>query len=146
MKNNDFYDDIAPYRKKAKHKPKKKVDHKHNFMPCVYNITHKYGELVDGNRYVPSIKPTIGTYCDICGKIGDVLFLNLPISKMKWKFDVNRWIEEISCEKELKNKKVCRYRERVFTKEALKELNPETRTLPTFEINNYLKQKFVVLD
>lgn len=55
-----------PYVAKVKKKKPKKSDHKHNYQPCIFKQINPYNYRED---FVG------GTYCTICGKIGNkVLF------------------------------------------------------------------------
>lgn len=93
---------IVPYRKKSKARPPKKANHKHVWADCVFEFED---ELLG--------KISIGTYCPICGKIGN------PMSR--------RWRQKTCYE---------------WTDAARKEFDPETRTLPLCHAKNYFS-KFV---
>lgn len=112
--------EIMPYKKKATKKPPKKSDHKHIFEPCVLEYN---GERLDrGRGFVPERKTKMDSYCVVCGKRG------VP--------DYKRWWNEVrgGC--------WVRFEE---SEEQLRELNPETRTLPTFWVDDYYKAKYVDL-
>lgn len=57
------------YRKKKKKKAPKKSDHKHHYVPCMYD-TGCY--ITRNGLSFPHIHH--GTYCDICGRIGNLYF------------------------------------------------------------------------
>jgi len=65
----------------------------------------------------------VGSYCTICGKLGDV--------------DVDRWWrwEQV----------MPGAGRSVLTEEAERELNPNTRTLPTFWVEDRFSQKYINL-
>lgn len=59
------------YRKKKKKKVHKKSDHKHHYVPCMYDV----GLYIWGYG-ITSPYMYRGTYCDICGRIGDIRYNN----------------------------------------------------------------------
>ncbi len=87
------------------------------FKPCVFEYS---GIKLDGaHGFIPG--PTeywIGSYCDICGKVGP---------------GGNRWFQWVP------------YNGGSFgkfepTEEAKRQLDPETRTLPTFHLDNVFQK------
>ena len=104
-------EEIMPYRKKAKKNTPKKYDHKHQFEPCVVEFMGK--RLDKGHGFIPHKKTHIRDYCIICGKLQ-------PEDWSRW------WIK----------KKDGRYYFSAPTEEHIKELNPETRSLPTFWLDD----------
>ena len=59
--------EVPKYRKKSKHKPPKKLDHKHNKIKCIVLKNFTYGNK-------PHSWYMLGWYCDICGKVeGEVI-------------------------------------------------------------------------
>lgn len=106
----DYQEDVAKYRKKSQKKTPRKSKHKHDYQPCVLQYERAEFDKVHG--FTPTgIEERVGSYCPICGKIGEVDFI-------RWWFTA--WNQEHStCWSEP-------------TEEAKRELNPETRTLPTF--------------
>jgi len=105
------YEEIQRHRKKSQTKPPKKSNHKHIYEPCVieypddwYNKPH--GQ--NGKRRV-----NFYGYCPICGKVG-------PTDQTRWWKDIH-----------IKVGKTLALQE-APTEEGERELNPETRTLPTF--------------
>ena len=117
----DFVEDQMPHKKKAKKKHIKKADHKHDFQPCVFSYpTEKY----DKHRGMyPATEESIGSYCTICGKIGEQYF---------------PWVFEFVPMRP--GAHIGRYER---TEDAKRELNPETRTFPTFHLNDYFRDKFI---
>lgn len=110
-----------PYKKKAKKNNPKKFDHKHVPEPCV--IEYVSPRLDRGYGFVPTPAATIRNYCPICGKICSP------------KYD--RWWQDLPYGKYIRQSK---------TEEHLRELNPETRTLPTFHLDGQIWDfKFVDL-
>ena len=123
----DYYDEVGRYRKKSKRKPPKKFDHKHVFEPCVLEYNNPYGELSRERGFITTREARIDGYCPMCGKIGSI--------------DMTPWE---------KNRDVHRGHLIVFNREpsdaALRELDPLTRTLPTFDVgDDWCLPKFVKL-
>ncbi len=112
-------EDIPKYRKKSQKKPPKKANHKHEWANCVYN-TMTYGYSREKGFY-KTTELSVGTYCPICGKIGNV-------ADQKYRENI--------CA-------IPKFYQLEWTKEAQKEFDPATRTLPFFEINQF-KDKFVM--
>jgi hypothetical protein len=118
----NFYDnDEMPYRKKSKGKHIKKSNHKHRFEPCVFEYESKRFDRHKG--YVPSTEVSLGSYCPICGKV------SLSLSG-----EPGRWVSSTRHSAFWRNE---------YTEEAKRELNKETRTLPTFHLDDYFSQKYV---
>ena len=124
MSDFEQFDDIPRYRKKSTAKTPKKSKHKHLVDPCVleypldwYNKPH---DRVRGNHI------NIGGYCPICGKLGDLK------DKSLWYGKDTVFIGNYQ------------FTESVLTEEGEKEMNPETRTLPTFYVDDPFA-KFVEL-
>ena len=113
--------DIPKYKKASQAKPPKKAKHKHLAEPCViiYPRDWHTKEHLRSNEK----STTIDCYCPICGKI-----MGLQNRERWYKHEV---LKGFSCWS-------------VETEECLRELNPETRTLPTFEIDSPF-DKFVSL-
>lgn len=113
----NFVDDVPKYRKKSQKKPPKKADHKHLCEPCIvvrpvdwYKKEHeRSGEML----------PDFYGYCPICGKI------------MAFRPDRDRWYTKVE-----RNNGSFSYLETVPTEEGARELDPATRTLPTFEADD----------
>ena len=115
-----YSDEVMPYKKKSNRKPPKKSKHKHDYQPCVFEYN---GIRLDkAHGFVPDSKTGFGSYCTICGKIGSY-------GDERW----TRWVPV--------NGGPAGHSE--YTEEAKAELNPETRTLPTFRIEDIWSQKFV---
>lgn len=120
----DIENDIMPYKKKAKHVTPKKSKHEHKYVPCVleYNslqLTKEHGF----EKTKPDAR--VGYYCPICGKIGYP-----PASEEKRWYTSSYYLHGIVSN---------------LTEECKKELNPETRTLPTFWVEDGFFQKYVDL-
>lgn len=116
------YEDITRHRKKAKHKTIKKSKHKHIFKPCVLEQPIDWYKKEHERSGV--IRSRIGYYCPICGKLGEFQ-------------DKERWYQR----KLVEHLPFNAYSQEP-TKECERELNPLTRTLPTFFVEDYF-QKFV---
>ena len=121
----NFVEDEQPrYKKKSQKKPPAKSNHKHNYQPCVFEYNSI--EFSKGKGFVQKPDAQIGNYCTVCGKID-------------YRFDSERWVKWV----QMLAYPTCGKSE--YTEEAKKELNPETRTLPTFWVDDIWKQKFVKL-
>ena len=118
---NNVPNDIPKYRKKSQAKPPKKSKHKHIYEPCLLEIPlewYSHPHERSGKTFL-----RFRSYCPTCGKIGDV--------------DHERWWTHVE-----KHNGMFAYLETVHTKEAERELNPLTRTLPVFKTEDYFA-KFV---
>ena len=83
-------DEPAKYRKKKKKKSRKKSDHKHQYEPCLFDY---HTSLLQNGIEKPCMYG--GTYCVICGRIGDITIGckritndNLPI------FEIDSWFDK----------------------------------------------------
>lgn len=113
------FEELTPYKKKKKKKVPKKANHKHDFKNCVYVQDLPSYNQVQGFAATKTIIG-LGSYCSICGKI------NLETPKeylIGQKPHIFLFLSEL-------------------TEEAKKELDPTTRTIPTFTIDQS-KQKSV---
>ena len=84
---------------------------------------HEWDECVYGLSFAGNFELSIGTYCPICGKIG------IPTYYTKW-------------QNHFKSESGGVYSE--WTEEAEREFDPNTRTLPYFDIDLFVT-KFVEL-
>lgn len=110
-------------QKISRAKPPKKSKHKHVYEPCILEYNGLRFSKEHGMTYdKPEAK--ISAYCPVCGKIGDVE-------------DRDRWIANV--------KSGGWYWSSEPTEEYVRELNPETRTLPTFWVDDPYFPKFVTL-
>ena len=123
-------DEVPKYKKKSQKVTPKKADHKHEAAFCVYEYTTDRYTIEHGHEKLPAC--AIGTYCTICGKILTVTLkeLNNPYVE-KTSENTWNWLVPIGCK---------------WSELGLREINPETRTLPTFVLNDYWKQKFINLE
>ena len=121
-----YNDEVIKYKKKAKKKVPKKAKHKHEFADCVFEYNMKSYDREKGFVVKP-IGQDFGGYCVICGRIHRGIGLG----------GLTNWYT-----KTLYGASVC-YK---LSDEAKKELDPKTRTLPTFWVDDYFNQKFVDLD
>jgi hypothetical protein len=119
------YEDVIRHRKKAQHKTPKKSKHKHIFEPCVLEQPIDWHKKEHERSGV--IRSRIGYYCPICGKVGEFQ-------------DKERWYEL----KPVDNLPFKAYTNEP-TEECVRELDPLTRTLPTFFVDDYF-QKFVSIN
>ena len=124
MSTFEQYDDIPKYRKKSTAKPPKKSKHKHLCEYCILEYPEDWWNKDTGKKR--KMWPHIGVYCPICGKIGSVT-------------DKERWHKL-----EKRTNEFHTYYESVHTEEYERELNPRTRTLPTFSVDDPFA-KFVKL-
>lgn len=118
-------EEIPRYRKKSRRKSAGKSDHKHVYVNCVFGYYNVHLERAHGFVDDKELSWSIGTYCPVCGKIG--------------RFTDPAWLAVHSC---------ClgkdRWRE-MWTKEALREFDPASRTLPFFFLEDRHFQKQVKL-
>lgn len=114
--------EIPKYRKKSTKKPPKKANHKHKWASCVYQTDSVSYSKEKGFYKTPEL--TVGTYCSVCGKIG---LIHNPdfIVQMTEIINGNRYYSSD------------------WSNEAKKELDPATRTLPLFIVDQF-KDKFVM--
>lgn len=113
------FDEVVRYKKKSTKRPPKKANHKHIFEPCVFETKGIKFDIAHGIVDGPS-EYRMGSYCKICGRVG-------PEDRKWWDMIDNRF---------------CRSK---YTKEAELQLNPETRTLPAFRLDDHF-QKFVSIE
>lgn len=125
MNKFDYLDEVAPYKKKSQSKPPKKSKHKHLCEPCIisYPMDWWTKEHLRSNKR----NDTIGVYCPICGKIGDIK------DRSRWYTNDTVFIGNM------------RFTESVLTEDGKREMNPETRTLPYFEVDDPF-DKFVSIE
>ena len=119
-------DDVPKYRKKSKKATPKKANHIHQSEYCVFEHTATNAYSIQGRT--SSVESTIGKYCAICGKV-----LGICTDDDDWTSDSNLYARGVRCG-------------RSWNESAVKELDPVTRTLPTFYLKDYWKQKFVDLE
>lgn len=122
----DFTDDIPKFRKKSQKTPPKKAKHSHLREPCIiempsdwYKKPHERSGEMTSHFYA---------YCPICGKV-----TGYNPDKERW------WTRVERCNGSF------HYLETVPSAEGEKELNPATRTLPTFRVDDIFP-KFVNLE
>lgn len=121
---NDLYDDIPKHKKKARNKTPRKSNHTHIYEPCVLEYPIEWWKKA--HERSDKQKTEIGAFCPICGKIG-------VAKQERWyKFDITPFPNAV----------MGRVRHIVPTDECARELDPATRTLPTFTISDPF-QKFV---
>ena len=109
----------------SKNESASKANHKHEFCDCVFEYDNFKFSKIHGK--VPHREFAIGSYCIICGKVGGRLG-----SPSRWSYPA-----------QVPGKT---YWETVFTDEYKREMNPKTRTLPTFFLEDRFDQKFVELE
>ena len=113
--------EILPYKKKAKKNTPPKAKHKHVFLPCV--LEYEDVEFDKERGMVPVLRERIDGYCPMCGKIGDTDFRTWYTRRTSF-----GWLTH------------------EMTPEGKRELNRETRTLPTFRAKDGFFSKFVELE
>ena len=121
----DYVEEIPRHKKKSQVKPPKKAKHKHDYEPCVLEfngcrISREHGITYDKSEAI------ISAYCPVCGKVGA-----LP--------DMERWYAT----RYISHPVFHRIIESYETDECKRELNPETRTLPTFWVEDRWFTKYV---
>lgn len=117
-----YEEESVRHKKRSKAKPPKKADHKHLFEPCVLEYKSRRFDKAHG-MVCDEPDARIDSYCPVCGKIGGLL-------------DESRW---------WKWERFHSYWKHERTEEAVRELSPETRTLPTFFIEDGWFAKYVEL-
>jgi hypothetical protein len=124
MANFEQFDDVPRYRKKSTAKPPKKSKHKHLNEPCII----AYPERWWTKEHLRNAKmhTVVGAYCPVCGKIGELK------DKSPWYTKDTVFVG------------TYQLTETVLTEDGKKEMNPLTRTLPYFEIDDPFA-KFVQL-
>lgn len=109
------------YKKKSQNKPPTKSNHKHEYHDCIFEWDNPRGKFDKEKGFITEREIFGGSYCVVCGKMSyDMSF--------KWRnviHDFRGWYHSVLSEK------------------AKQELNPETRTLPTFVIDDRWNQKYV---
>lgn len=117
----DHFDDVVRYKKRSKSKPPKKADHKHRYEPCVLEYNFPYGGDLRVRGFEPVRRCRIDGYCPVCGKVG-------AVSMERW-YDSPGW----------------GYKQ-TLSDDAKRELDPSTRTLPTFDVgDDWVFPEFVQL-
>ena len=112
-------------QKISRAKPPKKAKHKHTYEPCVFEFNGPRFTREHGIAY-DQPDSCIGAYCPVCGKVGE-----LPERK-RWY--ASRYISHPTFGSCI---------EPYETEECKRELNPETRTLPTFQVDSLWATKYV---
>lgn len=124
--NQDVYDGPIKHRKRSKKRPPAKAGHKHDFQPCMFQTYRKHFDRVHG--YVQTGEPSFsfGSYCPICGKTS--------------RSDIDQWLLWVPLHPGSQGGRF------EYTDRAKAELDPATRTLPTFIINDRFPPKYVSLE
>lgn len=125
MNEFNYDDDIMPYKKKSQSKAPKKAKHKHLCSPCILSYPSDWWTKEHLRK--DKMTDTIGAYCPICGKIGDIK-------------DRSVWYERSTVF--IGN---MQFSESVLTEEGKKQMDINTRTLPTFVVDSPF-EKFVQLE
>lgn len=120
--------EIMPYKKKSQSKPPKKSKHKHHYEPCVLEFNGLRFSKEHGMVY-DKLEACIGAYCPVCGKLG-------PVE------NYDRWFFR----QEVPHPVFQSLFEQCMTDECKRELNPETRTLPTFWVEDQYFTKYVEVE
>lgn len=122
---NKEVSETSPHKKKSTGTGTKKSKHKHIYEPCVLSYPDDWWNKVHlrhGQRI-----PIFGAYCPVCGKLGTVK-------------DHSRWYK-----KEAVITGNIPWARTTLTDEGEREMNPKTRTLAYFEIDDPFA-KFVELE
>lgn len=104
--------DVPRYRKKSKKKGEPKADHKHLYAACVFAY---YGIHLERNKgFVQDdyLSYSIGTCCSVCHRVGTKF-------NREWMRKINYWPTKENWHEQ-------------WTDAALREINPDTRTLPIY--------------
>lgn len=121
---NKELSEVSSYKKKSTGTGTKKSKHKHIYEPCILSYPDDWWNKVHLRHSQRT--PFFGAYCPVCGKIGSVK-------------DHSRWYK-----KEAVFTGNVQWARTVLTEEGEREMNPRTRTLPYFEIDDPFA-KFVEL-
>ncbi len=113
------------YKKKSQAKPPKKSKHKHYYEPCVLEYPSDW--FLKEHERSGDKKSVIDGYCPVCGKIGSL------DNRERWYTTGKTQVSYFFVSS------------KVPTEEGAKELNPSTRTIPTFCVSDMF-QKFVELE
>ena len=118
-------EEVPKYKKRSSRKTPKKANHKHKYVNCVFGYDGLLYDKECGFKTIP-VK-SIGTYCEICGKVGSV-------GDKKWLKQTTIWYGDKD------------YRSRWNDKANL-EFDESTRTLPYFWLDErWGSNKFVEMD
>lgn len=120
-----YEDEVGRYKKRSKREHIPKSNHKHEYHDCVFEYQMQYFDVEHG--FNEKLSCEIGSYCIICGKIGGRLG-----APSRWSYPARVHGKT--------------YWETVFTDEYKREMNPKTRTVPTFFLESRYDQKFVELE
>ena len=122
----NIVDDIPKYKKKSQKTPPKKSKHKHVYETCIIEVPCEWWNKPHARS--GKTRSHFYSYCPICGKVGE----QNPGSE-RW------WVEK-------KHSKYAGFYYPIApTPEGERELNPVTRTLPTFYSDDIFP-KFVDLE
>jgi len=121
---DDVYREEWLFHKPTEKKKKpKKANHKHHYEYCVFETIKEHGRLDPAHGFMPTTELTIGTYCPVCGKIGDLCV-----------YGEERWYKQDAASHHYS-------RMNEPTTECLNELDPQTRTLPFFRIEDFWQKE-----
>lgn len=107
-------DDSTKYKKRSQAPTQPKANHKHQYVPCVYQYPIRVLDKARGFIDVP--EQSIGTYCPECGRIGCTL-------DRSWMKEINYW-------------PTYKERKSIWKPEAILELDESSRTIPFFVISD----------
>ena len=124
MSKFDYFDEIMPYKKKSTATPPKKAKHKHLAEPCI--LEHPADWWQKEHLRTGETRFVIDYYCPVCGKV-----MGLHEKDRWYTTDKVPNISWIACQN-------------TETEEYKRELDPKTRTLPTFMVDSVF-DKFVTL-
>lgn len=84
----DGYDD-APHKKVKKKIKNRRSNHKHEYIPAIYNVIYKQ---IDGTEVS---RQMCGRHCKICGRVEDIYFLwvNSDEGLKRFKQQYPEWVE-----------------------------------------------------
>ncbi len=122
-RDETYTDEILLHRPPEKPKKPKKSKHKHIYEPCVFESQSI--KLDEQHGFINDSRLCVGSYCPLCGKVGS-----------RRLSEDARWYKDTSV---IKGSFRCFSNEP--TEEALRELDPETRTLPFFKLTDYWQKE-----
>lgn len=116
-------DDIMPYKKKKK-KTIKKSNHKHVYKFCV--IQYPWDKFDKEKGFLKEKTESLAKYCPVCGKLQTKLTPDDWDKLTEYKhftFSASMfWLPYVE--------------DKYLTEYAISQINPETRTIPTFEVES----------
>lgn len=77
--------EVPKYKKKAKKKPSKKADHKHDWEPVLIRWTNKNAVYSRERGFTSGVEHRSGSRCKICGKLSAGFSKAFDLEPLPWK-------------------------------------------------------------